>query len=133
MISAKDVVKASDIEEWVSAAARAAAPVMMKDTREVLLFAMDEHRKVLDLQTATMKMTMEAQAQMMRETMDRQGQAMIRVMSLGGLTLLAFAFWKESDVVPKSNARERNRERMGLLCGYGVCFVAVLLATRLPR
>ncbi|CAE7554922.1 Ankrd54 [Symbiodinium sp. CCMP2592] len=73
MPRAKDVITEEDIQAWVSAGVRAAMPLMNSETREILLFAMQEHQRILEEQTRAMRRTLEVQSEAMQHTIETQG------------------------------------------------------------
>mmetsp|Transcript_87862 Transcript_87862/g.246739 ORF Transcript_87862/g.246739 Transcript_87862/m.246739 type:complete len:126 (-) Transcript_87862:148-525(-) len=120
---AKDVITEQDIETWVSAAVRASLPVLLKESREVLLFAMKEHEKVLQGQTLAMMRSLEAQTQMMSRVIEVQGRSMIRLIAIGGFsTLFAYLMGKRTS--------EDAVSKWKLVLSYGVGVIAILATTR---
>mmetsp|Transcript_365 Transcript_365/g.984 ORF Transcript_365/g.984 Transcript_365/m.984 type:complete len:123 (-) Transcript_365:194-562(-) len=119
MIHPRDIIQEEDIQAWVAAGVRAAAPLMMEQTRDVLVFAMKEHQKVLSGQTLAMKQTLEAQSVAMQRTIELQGRQVSRLIAFGGLTGICSKLWTEL----KPHERW---QRMGLVIAYGLGIGAII-------
>eukprot|EP00931_Biecheleriopsis_adriatica_P123090 TRINITY_DN98152_c0_g1_i1.p1 TRINITY_DN98152_c0_g1~~TRINITY_DN98152_c0_g1_i1.p1 ORF type:complete len:129 (-),score=12.89 TRINITY_DN98152_c0_g1_i1:166-552(-) len=117
---AKEVITDDDIQSWVSAGLHAAMPLMFKETREVLLFAMQEHQKVLAEQTMAMMRTMEVQSIAMQRTIETQGRMVSRLIAFGGLTAIFSQIWQELPVWLRSR-------RWIVACSYGLGVGTILV------
>eukprot|EP00928_Gymnodinium_smaydae_P068324 TRINITY_DN51424_c0_g1_i1.p2 TRINITY_DN51424_c0_g1~~TRINITY_DN51424_c0_g1_i1.p2 ORF type:complete len:127 (-),score=33.25 TRINITY_DN51424_c0_g1_i1:69-449(-) len=115
---AKDLVREEDVQAWVTAGLHAATPMFLEQTRELLLFAMREHQKVLEDQTLAMMRSMEAQSAAMQNTIAQQGRSVSRLIAFGGLTMLASQLWRELGGCV--------RARCWLTCGYAAGVLGVI-------
>mmetsp|Transcript_32218 Transcript_32218/g.75670 ORF Transcript_32218/g.75670 Transcript_32218/m.75670 type:complete len:123 (-) Transcript_32218:178-546(-) len=116
MLHLRDIITDEDIEQWVTAAVRAAAPMMMTETRDVLVFAMREHQKVLTGQTLAMMKTLEAQSAAMQHTIELQGRQVSRLIAFGGFTGLCSKLWSE---LPPSKTWQRAALAVMYVVGLG--------------
>ncbi|CAE7542772.1 unnamed protein product [Symbiodinium pilosum] len=116
---AKDLITEEDIQTWVSAGVRAAMPLMFTETRELLLFAMHEHQRILEEQTRAMRQTLEVQSEAMQYTIETQGRQVSRLIAFGGLTAIFSKFWQD---IP---AWLRDK-RWSLAAAYGAGVLAII-------
>mmetsp|Transcript_56096 Transcript_56096/g.121341 ORF Transcript_56096/g.121341 Transcript_56096/m.121341 type:complete len:124 (-) Transcript_56096:261-632(-) len=117
-IHAKDLVAEDDIQTWVAAVLKAARPVMDQETREILLFAMKEHQKVLAEQTLAMMRVMEVQSIAMQRTLEHQGRMVSRILAIGGLTGGCHLIWRD--------LRGQSEQRRWLAGAYAVGVLGIL-------
>mmetsp|Transcript_28541 Transcript_28541/g.45945 ORF Transcript_28541/g.45945 Transcript_28541/m.45945 type:complete len:130 (+) Transcript_28541:70-459(+) len=121
---AKDMITEADIEHWVSAAVRASLPVMIKETREVLMFAMREHEKVLEGQTQAMMRTLEAQTKMMSSVIQAQGRSMLQLLAFGGLVSLL------ASIVEKRDKSQDQTIAWKIVLAYGIGTALIFASQR---
>ncbi|CAE7336792.1 unnamed protein product [Symbiodinium necroappetens] len=121
MPRAKDVITEEDIQAWVSAGVRAATPLMNSETREILLFAMREHQRILEEQTRVLAMrrTLEVQSGAMQHTIETQGRQVTRLIAFGGLTAIFSKFWQ--DIPPWLRDK-----RWSIAAAYGLGVLAII-------
>mmetsp|Transcript_62586 Transcript_62586/g.117072 ORF Transcript_62586/g.117072 Transcript_62586/m.117072 type:complete len:127 (+) Transcript_62586:46-426(+) len=118
---AKDLITEEDIQTWVSAGVRAAMPLMNSETREILLFAMREHQRILEEQTMAMRRTLEVQTQAMQHTLETQGRQVTRLIAFGGLTAIFSKFWQEMPAWLR-------HKRWSVAATYGLGVLAIIIA-----
>eukprot|EP00444_Apocalathium_aciculiferum_P051548 CAMPEP_0183515802 /NCGR_PEP_ID=MMETSP0371-20130417/13760_1 /TAXON_ID=268820 /ORGANISM="Peridinium aciculiferum, Strain PAER-2" /LENGTH=127 /DNA_ID=CAMNT_0025713421 /DNA_START=55 /DNA_END=438 /DNA_ORIENTATION=- len=116
---AQDLVTDEDVKTWVLAAMDATMPALLKECREVLLFAMQEHKKVLAEQTVIMRRTLEEQSAQMIRTLEVQGRTVSRLIAFGGLSGICSALWKDLEGDRKA--------QYSLAVGYGLGVFVIIL------
>ncbi|CAJ1384291.1 unnamed protein product, partial [Effrenium voratum] len=112
----EDVITEEDIETWVGAL----WPLVNGETKDLMVFAMTEHQRILEEQTMAMRRTLEVQSVAMRQTLETQGRQVTRLIAFGGLTAIFSKFWQDLPAWLKYR-------RWAVAATYGLGVVAILL------
>eukprot|EP00405_Crypthecodinium_cohnii_P025242 CAMPEP_0206489970 /NCGR_PEP_ID=MMETSP0324_2-20121206/43682_1 /ASSEMBLY_ACC=CAM_ASM_000836 /TAXON_ID=2866 /ORGANISM="Crypthecodinium cohnii, Strain Seligo" /LENGTH=120 /DNA_ID=CAMNT_0053970001 /DNA_START=1 /DNA_END=360 /DNA_ORIENTATION=- len=115
---AKDLVTEDDIKAWVVAAMEASMPALVTDLREAVLFAMQEHKKVLAEQTIVMRTTMEEQSRLMIKTLEVQGRTVSRLIAFGALSGVCSFMYRDLEHKPHA--------KYFLALGYGTGVLGII-------